>query len=81
MSSIEFSSDQRELMVKKFQQYFESNLDVDLEQFDAEFLLDFIAKDIGAFFYNRGLEDARSIVQERVALIDDDIYAIEKEVD
>lgn len=81
MSSIEFSSDQRELMVKKFQQYFESNLDVDLEQFDAEFLLDFIAKDIGAYFYNRGLEDARSIVQERVALIDDDIYAIEKEVD
>ncbi|WP_306416214.1 DUF2164 domain-containing protein [Thalassotalea mangrovi] len=52
----------------------------DLGQFDAEFLLDFFSKEIGAYYYNRGLHDARAIFEERIQTIDDDIYAIEKEV-
>ena len=79
MSKIEFTLKQRELMVQKLQTYFEQELDQDLEQFDAEFLLDFFSKDIGAHFYNRGLHDARAIFESRVESIDDEIYAIEKE--
>ena len=81
MSKIEFSIEQRESMVQKLQSYFDSELDQELEQFDAEFLLDFFAKDIGAHFYNRGLHDARAIFESRVESIDDEIYAIEKEID
>jgi len=80
MSKIEFTLKQRELMVQKLQSYFEQELDQDLEQFDAEFLLDFFSKDIGAHFYNRGLHDARAIFESRIESIDDEIYAIEKEV-
>ena len=80
MSKIEFTSQQRESMVHKLQSYFEQELDQELEQFDAEFLLDFFSKDIGAHFYNRGLHDARAIFESRVESIDDEIYAIEKEV-
>jgi uncharacterized protein (DUF2164 family) len=79
MSKIEFTSKQREAMVQKLQAYFELELDQELEQFDAEFLLDFFSKDIGAHFYNRGLHDARAIFESRVESIDDEIYAIEKE--
>ena len=79
MSKIEFTSKQRETIVQKLQSYFEQELDQELEQFDAEFLLDFFSKDIGAHFYNRGLHDARAIFESRVESIDDEIYAIEKE--
>lgn len=79
MSKIEFTSKQREAMVQKLQSYFEQELDQELEQFDAEFLLDFFSKDIGAHFYNKGLHDARAIFETRVESIDDEIYAIEKE--
>ena len=80
MSKIEFSIEQRESMVQKLQSYFDRELEQELEQFDAEFLLDFFSKDIGAHFYNRGLHDARAIFESRVELIDDEIYAIEKEI-
>lgn len=79
MSDIEFTSQEKAAMVDKLQAYFEGELDVELGQFDAEFLLDFIAKELGAHYYNRGLHDARAIFEERVQSIDDDIYAIEKE--
>lgn len=79
MSKIEFSSEQRAAMVQKLQSYFDSELDQELEQFDAEFLLDFFSKEIGAHFYNRGLHDARAVFESRIESIDDEIYAIEKE--
>jgi len=81
MSAIKFSLEQREAMVNKLQSYFERELTQELEQFDAEFLLDFFAKNIGAHFYNRGLHDARAIFESRIESIDDEIYANEKEVD
>lgn len=80
MSEIKFAPHDKEAMVSKLQKYFEHELDQDLAQFDAEFLLDFFAKEIGGYYYNRGLHDARSIFEARVQTIDDDIYAIEKEV-
>lgn len=80
MSKIEFSNEQRHNMVQKLQAYFDQELEQELEQFDAEFLLDFFSKEIGAHFYNRGLHDARAIFESRIESIDDEIYAHEKEV-
>lgn len=79
MSTIVFSAKQREVMVQKLQVYFDGELDIDLEQFDAEFLLDYFAKEMGAYFYNKGLHDARAIFESRLETIDDEIYANEKE--
>ena len=79
MSDIEFTPQEKASMVEKLQSYFDRELDQELGQFDAEFLLDFISKQLGAYYYNRGIHDARAIFEERVRSIDDDIYAIEKE--
>ena len=79
MSKIELSKEQSQAMVLKLQRYFDQELDQDLGQFDAEFLLDFFAKELGGQYYNRGLHDARNIFQARLETIDDDLYAIEKE--
>ena len=59
MSEIEFSKEEKEIIVKKIQLYFREELDRDIGQFDAQFLLDFFAKEIGPYFYNRGLYDPR----------------------
>lgn len=80
MSEIKLSKQATDAMVVKLQQYFGSELDQDLGQFDAEFLLDFIAKELGGYYYNQGLTDARKILEHRLTDIDDDIYAIEKPV-
>ena len=80
MAKIEFSTQQTEAMVEKLQSYFTNELDQELGQFDAEFLLEFISSQMGAHFYNQGLHDARAIFEARVQSIDEDIYAIEKDI-
>ena len=48
MSDITFSREQTSQMVHKLQKYLQAELDVEIGDFDAEFLLDFFAKELGA---------------------------------
>lgn len=78
MSIIEFSKEEKELLVKKIQLYFTEELDQKLGQFDAVFLLDFFSEEVGPYFYNRGLYDAQTILESRMESISEAIYEIEK---
>jgi uncharacterized protein (DUF2164 family) len=80
MSKIEFTKQETHAMVTKLQAYFSDELDQEIGQFEAEFLLDFFAKNIGSHFYNNGLGDARIIFESKLATIDEELYAIEKDV-
>ena len=74
MPKIEFSKEEREAAVRRIQLYFSEELDRKIGQFDASFLLDFFAGEIGPYFYNRGLYDARAVIES----IDEALY--EKEM-
>jgi len=66
MSDITFSPDQKARMVSKIKAYFEDELGQDIGGFEAEFLIDFFAKELGAHFYNRGLFDAQQVLTEKM---------------
>lgn len=78
MSKIEFSKEEKALLVKKIQLYFNDELDQSIGQFDAEFLLDFFAEEMGVYFYNRGLYDAQTILESKMENISEAIYELEK---
>ncbi|KMV30100.1 hypothetical protein AB733_14400 [Photobacterium swingsii] len=78
MSTITLTRDQKDVLVAKLQHYFNQELDQELEQFDGEFLLDFIAKEMGAHFYNQGLYDAQTVIDRRIDDIREAIYEIEQ---
>ncbi|MCK6263911.1 DUF2164 domain-containing protein [Vibrio sp. ZSDE26] len=78
MSDIEFTSKQKQAMSEDLQHYLENEFDVEIGQFDAEFLFEHICKNFGPAFYNKGLQDAQAIVEKKVMDITDEIYQIEK---
>lgn len=78
MSEIEFSKDEKDIIVKKIILYFSEELEQKIGQFDAQFLLDFFAEEIGPYFYNRGLYDAQSILEKRMDDVAEAIYELEK---
>ena len=78
MSEIKFSKLEKDILINKMQRYFDQELNLEIGQFDADFLLDFISKEMGAYFYNKGLEDAQKVMAEKVEQINDAIYEIEK---
>jgi uncharacterized protein (DUF2164 family) len=78
MSDIKFSKEEKDLLVQKLKTYLYTELDLDIGQFDGEFLLDFISDELGGFYYNKGLSDALAIVNGKMADISDAFYEIEK---
>jgi uncharacterized protein (DUF2164 family) len=77
MPEIKFTREEKEQIVRKVQLYFQEELDQEIGSFDAEFLLDFFSKEIGSYFYNRGLYDAQAILAAKIGEISDAIYEIE----
>ena len=80
MSKIEFSSDERTAIVDRIKLYFSEELNQNIGQFDAGFLLDFFTEEIGPYYYNRGLIDAQAVIEEKVESIADALYEIEQPV-
>ena len=78
MAEIKFTPEERDAICRKVQMYFHEELDQEIGQFDAGFLLDFFAEEIGPYFYNRGLYDAQAILESRMEQVAEAIYEIEK---
>ena len=77
MSPIKFTHAEKTLLIDKLQRYFTSELEQELGQFDADFLLDFFTKELGAIYYNRGLYDAQELMAEKLELIAEQIVELE----
>ena len=51
---------------------------VEIGRLPAEMLVEFIGRDIGRLFYNRGLRDAETVVRQKVEDIADALYSLER---
>ncbi|MCW0045421.1 DUF2164 domain-containing protein [Brevundimonas sp. BT-123] len=80
MKPIEFSREERAAITVKLRDYFARELDQELGQLPAEMLLDFIGKEIGGAFYNRGVHDAQQLVQQKAEDIVEALYGLERAV-
>ena len=80
-TDITFSQAEKDVIVRKIKLYFSEELQQQIGSFDAEFLLDFFAKEIGAYFYNRGLYDAQAILSKKMDDSQDAIYQLARQTE
>jgi uncharacterized protein (DUF2164 family) len=78
MEKLEFTPAEKNKIVQKVKMYFLQELDQEIGNFDAEFLIDFFAEEVGAYFYNRGLYDAQAVFSQKVDELADSIYELER---
>lgn len=71
---------QKETLATAIQDYMQDELDVEIGQFDSEFLIDFITEKLGPIYYNKGVEGAKSLVERRMLEVSEELYEIEQEV-
>ena len=79
-SPITFSQEEKNQLVPKIKMYLKEELDQDIGNFVAEFLLDFFSEEVGVYFYNRGIRDALDMLYSRVDELKESIYVLEKPV-
>ncbi len=78
MGRVEFSEEEKAQIVQKIKAYFRKELEEEIGQFDAEFLLDFFSREVGPYFYNHGLKDAAVIFDLQCDRAKEEIYAKEE---
>jgi len=78
VKNIEFTKEQKEHIVHKIKHYFAAELGEEIGGFDAEFLLAFFAKEIGPYFYNRGLQDAQAAAEVQMDVLKEVLYTMEE---
>jgi|TARA_Y100000294_G_scaffold26377_1_gene22309 uncharacterized protein (DUF2164 family) len=75
---IKISKNNKEKITQKLQEWFRENLDREIGNLDAEFLLDFFTEYIGGFYYNQALADVHSLIYEKTESLADSIYDLTK---
>ncbi len=80
MPEIKFTKEEKERLIPKIKMYLNDELDIEVGNFDAEFLLDFFSEEIGSYFYNQGIQDSLAMLDARMEDVKESIYVLEKTV-
>lgn len=80
MIPIKLSKEQKDEIITRLQTFYEEERSESIGNLAAEQLIDFMLKEIGPYVYNKAISDARLMISEKTAQIEDELYAMEKPV-
>ncbi len=75
---IELSGDRRDRIVRSVRKFFGQELDQDLSDFQAERVVEFFVKELGAPVYNQAIRDAHGFLAEKLEDLDAEFYEPEE---
>jgi uncharacterized protein (DUF2164 family) len=75
---IKFSKQEKESMIAEIQRYFYEERNEEIGNLAAENVLEFFKDQIGPYFYNEALKDARKVIEQKMSSIEEDLFALEK---
>ena len=64
--AIQFSKPEIEAIVPSLRKYFKEELELDLSEMRAKFLVDYFLKEIAPLAYNKGVQDAEAYCRAKV---------------
>ncbi len=78
MAVFTFSRPEKTAITLKIQEYFREELDQEIGNLQAGLFLNFIAEEIGPFFYNKGVQDSQSALRKRIDELTETIDSLQK---
>ncbi|WP_058303120.1 DUF2164 domain-containing protein [Gorillibacterium timonense] len=65
-------------LIEALQTFFEEERSESLGMLGAEQLIDFMIQELGPILYNRAIFDARTLMNDRMVQLEDELYSLEK---
>jgi uncharacterized protein (DUF2164 family) len=76
MKKVTFPKEEKAEIVGRIRRYFSDEFDHSIGVLNAEFLLDFLAGEVGPYFYRQGLRDAQAALAKTMDDFEDAIYRL-----
>lgn len=80
VNAFKLPKEHKEDIVSSVQEYAELEWSQELGRLGAEQFVDFMLAKLGPVVYNQAIEDARRVLTERTAALEDELYALEKPI-
>jgi uncharacterized protein (DUF2164 family) len=77
---IKFTKQQKDSMISEIQRFFYEERNEEIGSLAAENVLEFVKNHLGPYFYNEAIKDARSLMEQKMASIEEDLFALEKNI-
>lgn len=74
--TLKIPREQKMQIISLVQQYFREERDEEIGDLAAELLMDFMIKQISPFVYNQAINDVQSILSQKMASLEDEVYAL-----
>ncbi|TVY11485.1 DUF2164 domain-containing protein [Paenibacillus cremeus] len=78
MIPFKLPKEQKERIIEQVQSYFEEERSESIGNLAAEQIVDFMISALGPVMYNHAIADARKLVGEKWAVMEDELYSLEK---
>ena len=75
--AIKLNKETEERLLSSLQRYCAKNFDEEIGNLKAQLLLDFCLREIGPSIYNQAVQDAQSVMQEKIAEVETNCYETE----
>ncbi|NQX58497.1 DUF2164 domain-containing protein [Paenibacillus qinlingensis] len=76
MKVLKLPKDEKDTLISDLQEHLDVELGVTIGQIAAEQLIDYMLQQLTAPIYNLAIEDALKGVRDRMAVLEDDLYAM-----
>jgi uncharacterized protein (DUF2164 family) len=80
MARITLDKPTQEALARMLSRHLKGELDVEIGQFEALDLLEYLSETLGPHFYNQGLYDAQAIMKGRIDDVLEAVHGIEQPV-
>lgn len=77
MKPMKLPKEQREIITENIRIFFETERGESIGHLAADHILDFFLNELGPVIYNGALGDCRTLVEQRMQSLEEDIYALE----
>ena len=77
---IKMPREQKEMIISKVQMFFEEERSETIGNIAAESFVDFMLKELAPYLYNKGIEDCRKLLMQKMSQVEDEFYALEQPI-
>jgi uncharacterized protein (DUF2164 family) len=77
---IKFSLQQKTAMIRSIQEYVYREQGEEIGEIASESHLEFILNEIAPYIYNKGVQDAKAVVEDRMMTLEEDVTSLERPV-
>lgn len=75
---INLTKQQKDHIISEIQRFFYEERNEEIGTLAAENMFEFVKTTLGPHFYNEAIKDARQLVEQKMSSMEDDLYALEK---